>query len=96
MVIIKKSVKAYILLESLLSLGILALIVSLVLGEVDKNRQQVAESLHQQEVLNVAAMAVQTDQEDLILNGVNVHVERNKEGVSINENGRIVLQVSKN
>ncbi|WP_317335712.1 competence type IV pilus minor pilin ComGE [Streptococcus orisratti] len=96
MVIIKRSVKAYILLESLLSLGILALIVSLVLGEVDKNRQQVAESLHQQEVLNVAAMAVQTDQEDLILNGVNVHVERNKEGVSINENGRIVLQVSKN
>lgn len=96
MVIIKKSVKAYILLESLLSLGILALIVSLVLGEVDKNRQRVAESLHQQEVLNVAAMAVQTDQEDLILNGVNVHVERNKEGVSINENGRIVLQVSKN
>ncbi|MDY4002255.1 competence type IV pilus minor pilin ComGE [Streptococcus orisratti] len=96
MVIIKKSVKAYILLESLLSLGILALIVSLVLGEVDKNRQRVAESLHQQEVLNVAAMAVQTDQEDLILNGVNVHVERNKEGISINENGRIVLQVSKN
>ena len=96
MVIIKKSVKAYILLESLLSLGILALIVSLVLGEVDKNRQRVAESLHQQEVLNVAAMAVQTDQEDLILNGVNVHVERNKEGISINENGRSVLQVSKN
>lgn len=96
MVIIKKSVKAYILLESLLSLGILALIVSLVLGEVDKNRQRVAESLHQQEVLNVATMAVQTDQEDLILNGVNVHVERNKEGISINENGRIVLQVSKN
>ena len=96
MVIIKKSVKSYILLESLLSLGILALIVSLVLGEVDKNRQRVAESLHQQEVLNVAAMAVQTDQEDLILNGVNVHVERNKEGISINENGRIVLQVSKN
>lgn len=96
MVIIKKSVKAYILLESLLSLGILALIISLVLGEVDKNRQQVAESLHQQEVLNVAAMAVQTDQEDLILNGINVHVERNKEGISINENGRIVLQVSKN
>lgn len=96
MVIIKKSVKAYILLESLLSLGILALIVSLVLGEVDKNRQRVAESLHQQEVLNVAAMAVQTDQEDLILNGVNVHVERNREGISINENGRIVLQVSKN
>ena len=89
MVIIKKSVKAYILLESLLSLSILALIVSLVLGEVDKNRQRVAESLHQQEVLNVAAMAVQTDQEDLILNGVNVHVERNKEGISINENGRI-------
>ena len=96
MVIIKKSVKAYILLESLLSLGLLALIVSLVLGEVDKNRQRVAESLHQQEVLNVAAMAVQTDQEDLILNGINVHVERNKEGISINENGRIVLQVSKN
>ena len=96
MVIIKKSVKAYILLESLLSLGILALIVSLVLGEVDKNRQRVAEGLHQQEVLNVAVMAVQTDQEDLILNGVNVHVERNKEGISINENGRIVLQVSKN
>ena len=96
MVIIKKSVKAYILLESLLSLSILALIVSLVLGEVDKNRQRVAESLHQQEVLNVAAMAVQTDQEDLILNGVNVHVERNKEGISFYENGRIVLQVSKN
>ena len=34
------------------------------------------DSLHQQEVLNVATMAVQTGQDDLVMNGVEIHIIR--------------------
>ena len=46
------------------------MITSIVLGEIDKNRQSMQESLRQQEALNLATMAVQTGQNHLKMNGV--------------------------
>lgn len=97
MVAIKKQkIKAYILLESLIALAVLVTIVSLILGEINRNRQDLAASLQQQEALNVAQMAVQTKQDQLSLNGVTVQVQRTSTRITVYEDGKEVLHVSKN
>ena len=84
MVTIKKQkLKAYILLEGLVALALLATIISLVLGEMDRSRTQMQESLHQQEVLNVATMAVQTGQDHLAINGVEVRMVKHDNEISV-------------
>lgn len=97
MVIIKRQkLKAYILLESLVALALLATITILVLGEMDKNRHQMQDSLHQQEVLNVATMAVQTGQDDLVMNGVEVHITRRDGELYVYDGQKEVMHVKKN
>ncbi|WP_423216290.1 competence type IV pilus minor pilin ComGE [Streptococcus equinus] len=97
MVIIKRQkLKAYILLESLAALALLATITILVLGEMDKSRQQMLDSLHQQEVLNVATMAVQTGQDDLVMNGVEVHITRRDGELYVYDGQKEVMHVKKN
>lgn len=97
MVIIKRQkLKAYILLESLVALALLATITILVLGEMDKSRQQMQDSLHQQEVLNVATMAVQTGQDDLVMNGVEVHITRRDGELYVYDGRKEVMHVKKN
>lgn len=97
MVIIKRQkLKAYILLESLAALALLATITILVLGEMDKSRQQMQDSLHQQEVLNVATMAVQTGQDDLVMNGVEVHITRRDGELYVYDGQKEVMHVKKN
>lgn len=97
MVIIKRQkLKAYILLESLAALALLATITILVLGEMDKSRQQMQDSLHQQEVLNVATMAVQTGQDDLLMNGVEVHITRRDGELYVYDGQKEVMHVKKN
>ncbi|TFH44243.1 competence type IV pilus minor pilin ComGE [Streptococcus equinus] len=97
MVIIKRQkLKAYILLESLVALALLATITILVLGEMDKSRQQIQDSLHQQEVLNVATMAVQTGQDDLVMNGVEVHITRRDGELYVYDGQKEVMHVKKN
>ncbi|WP_165212381.1 competence type IV pilus minor pilin ComGE [Streptococcus tangpeifui] len=92
----KRKIKAYILLESLIALAVLVTIVSLILGEINRNRQELAVSLHRQEALNVAQMAVQTKQDQLSLNGVTVQVQRTSTSITVYEDGKEVLHVSKN
>lgn len=92
----KRKIKAYILLESLIALAVLVTIVSLILGETNRNRQELAVSLHRQEALNVAQMAVQTKQDQLSLNGVTVQVQRTSTSITVYEDGKEVLHVSKN
>ncbi|EHI74671.1 Type II secretory pathway, pseudopilin PulG [Streptococcus criceti] len=92
----KRKIKAYILLESLIALAVLVTIVSLILGEINRNRQELAASLQQQEALNVAQMAVQTKQDQLSLNGVTVQVQRTSTCITVYEDGKEVLHVSKN
>ncbi|MEE0949384.1 competence type IV pilus minor pilin ComGE [Streptococcus equinus] len=97
MVIIKRQkLKAYILLESLVALALLATITILVLGEMDKNRHQMQDSLHQQEVLNVATMAAQTGQDDLVMNGVEVHITRRDGELYVYDGQKEVMHVKKN
>ena len=54
-----------------------------------------AENLHQQEVLSVATMAVQTKQDQLTLNGITVTVKRSKQGIAVYESGKEIIHVSK-
>lgn len=92
----KRKIKAYILLESLIALAVLVTIVSLILGEISRNRQELAVSRQRQEALNVAQMAVQTKQDQLSLNGVTVQVQRTSTRITVYENGKEILHVSKN
>ncbi|WP_019778375.1 competence type IV pilus minor pilin ComGE, partial [Streptococcus sobrinus] len=71
-------------------------IVTLILTEINRDRQELVASLHRQEVLNLAQMAVQTKQDSLSLNGVTVQVQRTSTSIRVYENGREVLHVAKN
>ncbi len=96
MVTIKKQkLKAYILLEGLVALALLATITSLILGEMDRSRIQMQESLHQQEVLNVATMAAQIGQDHLAINGVEVRMVKHYNEISIYDGQNEVLHVKK-
>lgn len=78
------------------ALALLATITILVLGEMDKSRQQMQDSLHQQEVLNVATMAVQTGQDDLVMNGVEIHIIRRDGELYVYDGQKEVMHVKKN
>ena len=85
--------KAYILLESLIALGLLATITLLLLGQISKGRQRVRQELEQQEVLNVATMAIQTGREDLQLNGQQVQLVQSGNLLRIKHDGEIVFEL---
>ena len=82
--------------ESLVAMAVLVVVAGLVLQQINKNRQVLADSLYQQEVLSVATMAVQTKKDHLSLNGVSVTVNRSKEGIYVYEGGKEVVRVVKN
>ena len=71
------------------------MITSIVLGEIDKNRQFMQESLRQQEVLNVATMAVQTGQNHLKMNGIEVEIIKKGGEVYVYEAKTEILHVKK-
>ncbi|HEM2564210.1 TPA: Type II secretory pathway, pseudopilin PulG [Streptococcus suis] len=91
----KQKNKAYILLESLVALATLVTICSLILSAVDAGRRRQAWELEQQEVLNLAQMAVQTRQDNLALNGVTVQVQRTADKIIVFYEGKEVLSVVK-
>ncbi|WP_105096848.1 competence type IV pilus minor pilin ComGE [Streptococcus suis] len=91
----KQKNKAYILLESLVALATLVTICSLILTAVDTGRRRQAWELEQQEVLNLAQMAVQTGQDKLALNGVTVQVQRTDDKIIVYNEGKEVLSVVK-
>ncbi|WP_425452095.1 competence system putative prepilin ComGE [Streptococcus hillyeri] len=47
-----QQLKAYILLESLIALGVLVTIVALVLNQINRNHEHLVKRLHEQEVFN--------------------------------------------
>ncbi len=53
-------------------MAVLVLVSGLILDQINTNRRLMARNLHQQEVLSVATMAVQTKQDQLTLNGITV------------------------
>ncbi|MGU7831694.1 competence type IV pilus minor pilin ComGE [Streptococcus suis] len=91
----KQKNKAYILLESLVALATLVTICGLILSAVDAGRRRQAWELEQQEVLNLAQMAVQTEQDNLALNGVTVQVQRTADKIIVFHEEKEVLSVVK-
>lgn len=83
------------MLESLVALATLVTICSLILSAVDAGRRRQVWELEQQEVLNLAQMAVQTEQDNLALNGVTVQVQRTADKIIIFHEGEEVLSVVK-
>lgn len=81
--------------ESLIALGLLVTIVSLVLTQVNQERVNYQASLDRQEVLNLAQMAVQTDQSSLTMNGVSVQVSRTAKSIIVYSQGEEILHVEK-
>ena len=78
----KASVPASILIESLVALGLFAMITTLLLGD-----------FKEVEVLSVAQMALQTGQNHLEANGIQVQVEKDADQIMVYHQGKVVLHV---
>lgn len=76
-------------------MAVLVLVSGLILEQINTNRRLMAENLHQQEVLSVATMAVQTKQDQLTLNGITVTVKRSQQSITVYESGKEIIHVSK-
>lgn len=72
----KQQVRGYILLESLLTMALLAIISTVVLVEVSRARGELARQNEKIAVLNVALMAFDSAQTDLNQNGVAIKLEK--------------------
>lgn len=70
----KQKIRAVILLEAVVALAIFASIATLLLGQIQKNRQEEAKILQKEEVVRVAKMALQTGQNQVNVNGVEIQV----------------------
>lgn len=70
----KQKIRAVILLEAIVALAVFASIATLLLGQIQKSRQEEAEILQKEEVLRVAKMALQTGQNQVKVNDVEIQV----------------------
>lgn len=86
---------ASLLLEGLIALAMFGVLTTLVLGELGQSRQQRLEELRQAEVLRVAKMAIQTRQDQLIINQVSVQVEKSAQSLKVYQEGKVVIAVEK-
>lgn len=91
----KRKSKAYILWESLVALGVFSLIATSLLVAIDQGRQLQEQAILEQDILQVAKMAVQTKRDKLSLNGQTVTVERTADKIAIYHQGEQVLYVEK-
>ena len=91
----KQHIKATILLEALLALGVFSIIASLLLHQISYSRRETLAILQNEEVLRVAQMALQTGQDQLQLNGIQVQVQRNKDQIRVFYQGEELIHVEK-
>ena len=91
----KQQIKATILLEALLALGIFSIIASLLLHQISYSRRETLAILQKEEVLRVAQMALQTGQDQLQLNGIQVQVQRNKDQIRVFYQGEELIHVER-
>ena len=91
----KQQIKATILLEALLALGVFSIIASLLLHQISSSRRETLAILQKEEVLRVAQMALQTGQDQLQLNGIQVQVQRNKDQIRVFYQGEELIHVEK-
>jgi len=79
----KQKIKAVILLEAVVALAVFASIATLLLGQIQQNRRLEAEILQKEEVLRVAKMALQTGQNQVKTNGVEIQVFASEKGLEV-------------
>ena len=79
----KQKIKAVILLEAVVALAVFASIATLLLGQIQQNRRLEAEILKKEEVLRVAKMALQTGQNQVKVNGVDIQVFASEKGLEV-------------
>ena len=79
----KQKIKAVILLEAVVALAVFASIATLLLGQIQQNRRLEAEILQKEEALRVAKIALQTGQNQVKVNGVEIQVFSSEKGVEV-------------
>lgn len=79
----KQKIRAVILLEAVVALAVFASIATLLLGQIQQNRRLEAEILQKEEVLRVAKMALQTGQNQMKVNGVEIQVFASEKGLEV-------------
>ena len=79
----KQKIRAVILLEAVVALAIFASIATLLLRQIQQNRRLEAEILQKEEVLRVAKMALQTGQNQVKVNGVEIQVFASEKGLEV-------------
>lgn len=80
----------------MVGLVVLASIVSLLLGVINQQNRLLKEHLRQEEVLNIAIMAVQTKQDNISLNGVSVAIQRDETSLQVLHEGKQLIEIRKN
>ena len=79
----KQKIKAVILLEAVVALAVFASIATLLLGQIQQNRRLEAEISQKEEVLRVTKMALQTGQNQMKVNGVEIQVFASEKGLEV-------------
>lgn len=94
--IVKRWNKAYILMESLIALALLSCLVTVVLQMISDTQRTIKADNQRIEALNVAVMAVQTNQNNLKINGENVKIEKAQNQLTVKNNDEKILEITKN
>ena len=89
----KQKIRAVILLEAVVALAIFSSIATLLLGQIQKNRQEEARILQKEEVLRVAKMALQTGQNQVNINGVKIQVFSSEKGLEVYHGSEQLLAI---
>ena len=89
----KASVPASILIESLVALGFICHDYDLIVREIRRSRKERLADFKEVEVLSVAQMALQTGQNHLEANGIQVQVEKDADQLTVYHQGKVVLHV---
>ncbi len=89
----KQKIRAVILLEAVVALAIFTSIATLLLGQIQKNRQEEAKILQKEEVLRVAKMALQTGQNQVNINGVDIQVLSSEKGLEVYHGSEQLLAI---
>lgn len=87
----RKSIKGYILLESLISMALLSFLVTFLLSALTNSRQQEVQENQQIESLNVAQMAIESQLMELSLNGSVIKIRQDSTATIISDHGKEIL-----
>ena len=88
--------KGYILLEALIATSLFALIVGLVLTEIQASRKRQLAYLQRAEQYQMAKMAIQTGSEELQLNETSIRVVKDDRGLTVYYEGEVMIDVREN